>query len=380
MNLAELEREIEHYFAANISVELESSPGVGKSDTIRYITEKFSRRDGFKWGFGVAFLATYTPVDLLGYMVPTKKQLQMLDALGQPVTHETLVSAYTMPPWMLSEEGIPLNSYQQAVLLLDEYDKGEPDVKKTSAELLLHGAIGPHKLNKTVHVVACSNRVKDRSGSTKSFDFILNRRARIKIESSFKAWENWAIGANMPPVFILFAQKHSKTVFTDEVPQEQGEWCTPRSYAAAVRWLIQRMNVLARRNGTAPHNFGINDPQERAFVSAGLAGIMGEPATIELVAWLQMRLETPPFSQIIRDPKGCPIPEKIDAKMLTCYECAHSATMENIEAVCTYVKRLPADMHVTFAKGAARKNPILMTHDAMTAFIDGNTALLLAIG
>lgn len=375
MYLRELTEEIEAFFNAGLTVELVGSSGVGKSEWSAQLRDHLSKRDGFEWGLGIAFLGTYTPIDLLGYMIPAKRMVETSDGLK-----ELLVSEFTLPPWLFSLEGRLLSSYRKAILLLDEYGQGEPDVKKTAADLRLNKRIGPHKLGKNVHIICASNRLQDRSGVTKSFDFEISRAARIEVEPEFTSWESWAVANNIPPIFILFARKHAtEIVFKGEVPKVQGPWCTPRSFVAAVRFLMQRDELMKRQGRTHAGNFGIDDPDEAARIQMLLTGIIGEEASRTLCGFLRLRHETPDFSEVVADPNNCAVPSKIDAKMLTAYECAHFVSPKTMEAACTYLKRFPPEFHITFAKSAIKRNSMFVADDHMMKFIKGNTALMNAI-
>jgi|GEM_PF-1563497 len=378
MDLEQLESEIEHYFNANVALEIKSSPGTGKSEFIRYMQRKLSDRDGFEWGLGVAFLATYTPIDLMGYMVPQKVMIETLGEDGTVAQSERLRAVYTDPPWLYCEKGRPLNSYKRAIFFMDEYDKAEPDVKKTAAELMLHGAIGPHRLNKTVARVAASNRNKDRSGSTKGFDFVINRRGELDVTNSFNGWEKWALRAGLPPIFIMYAKKYASTVFSDGVPKEQGPWPTPRSYVMAVKFLMQRAQALASA-GTPMGNYGVDDRLQRAIIEQELSGLIGPAASTELCTWLAMRNNTPDFADIVKDPVNTPVPSHVDAKFLTVYECAYNVNEATAAQVTRYMKRYPQEFHITFARAACRRQKTLLLNPAMEAFIGDNVALMNAI-
>jgi hypothetical protein len=378
MNLSEVETHIEDYWSAGITPELQSSPGVGKSDTIRRLRDKFSERDGFEWGLGIAFIATYSPIDLLGYMIPQKiKVAQTIDGVTREV--ERTISTYTTPPWMFDEQGRPLNDFKRSILFLDEWDKGEPDVKKTCAELVLHGGIGPHKLGKHVSRVAASNRTKDRSGSTKTFDFLINRMATVMIEPEFGPWEDWANRIGMPPLFIVFAKKHADKVFNADVPKEQGPWMTPRSFVKAVQLIVAQSRRLENA-GMKLSNFGADDKDVASMTQAKVATVIGEAGANEIMSWLRMRTSTPDFADIVKDPDGTFVPATVDARTLVAYECSSFADADNIGQVCKYIKRMQQEFHVTFAKAVVKRNHKLILNPDLLKFVKGNTALLNAIG
>ncbi len=57
MNLKQAKQHLPVLFDAGVSVELRSSPGVGKSETIEQLVADLSARDGVEWGFQVLMLA-----------------------------------------------------------------------------------------------------------------------------------------------------------------------------------------------------------------------------------------------------------------------------------------------------------------------------------
>lgn len=375
MYLNQLRKEIETYFDIGLTVELQSPPGVGKSDWVENLAAELSERDGFEWGYGRAFLGTYTPIDLMGYMIPVKKKVMV-----EGVETEIMVSEYTLPPWFFAVDGRPLNSFKKAILLMDEYGQGEPDVKKTAADLRLHKRIGPHQLADSVNIICASNRAKDRSGVTKSFDFEINRVAYLNIEPDFASWEAWASKQRIEPIFILFARKYPNLIFNGEVPKDQGPFCTPRSYVAAVKMIRGRAEMMKRLGIASAGNYGFADQNEGAVVQEQLNGIIGEAASVQMAGWMRMRLETPDYADIVKDPKGVDMPSKPDAKMLVCYECAYHVKSSDMAPVIEFIKRMPPEFHVTFAKTAVKRDHRLLVQQDMHQFIKGNTALLNAIG
>lgn len=340
---------------AGISTELKSPPGVGKSEFVEGLIKKLSARDGFEWGFFPLFLATYTPQDLMGYMVPTK----------DPATGE-LHSKFTTPPWMIDAQGRHINSFQRAIVFLDEYGQGDADTKRVSAQLLLKGEVGPHKLKPGVGVIAASNRASDRSGVTKDFDFVINRRMEINVQPDIDSWNDWASQNGVSPVTQAFANQNVGIVFGGEVPEKQGPWCTPRSLVLADKML----QTKAARTGA-------KNLDDSATMEA-LTGIIGA-AGVQYGVFLKLDREMPKYEDIVKDPMGTKVSTKPDAMMLICYNLAHRVKAEDADAVIKYVERMPKEFSTTFCTAATKRNPQLTRTPAIQAWVKANSSLMAAV-
>lgn len=372
MNLQDLESEIENYFKANLALEIIGPPGCGKSESVENMaTITLPKRTGIEWGFGIFMPATSTPVHVNGYMVPSKAEI------GSGEHKRTVLRAeYTMPNWMFTQDGRYFNDFKYGILFIDEWDKGDVDTKKALAPLILNRRIGNHQLHDGIYIVLGSNRTSDRSGSTKNFDFIINRRAEVHVTAEFGPWERWAFRAGMSPIFIMFAKKFPNLVFTNEVPRDQGPFCTPRSYVAAIRWLVARQQRFIDQGKEPPPNFGLNHQMEGLIVQAALAGIMGEAAATQFTQWVRIRDQSPDLDAIVADPIGTPVPERPDAATLTAYECGYHASEANAKALCTYMSRFKKELQVTFATYAIRRKFDLLANEHMQEFMRGNSALI----
>jgi hypothetical protein len=335
-----------------------SPPGRGKSEFCADLVDYLSARDNEEWGFAKAFLATYTPPDLIGYQF---KGERTWDGRTHTVTDPS------MPLWMITTKGKPTFAYKRGILLLDEYGQGEADVKRASAELLLNKQIGPWSLEKGWGVIACSNRSSDRSGVTKSFDFVINRRKEIHITDDIAAWTHWAHVHGVMPLTVAFANQNPGIVFTDGVPDKQGPWCTPRSLVMADRELA----VKAKRNG--------GEVPDNATTIESIGGIIGSAAAAQLFSFVKLEREMPSFDTIIKNPTTVKVPSKADAQMLVCLNLAHRVTELTAAPVVTYVERMPKEFAVTFATAACRRNAQLVKVPAFQAWCRNNASLMAII-
>lgn len=337
MNLRDLKRELVYMLDARIASHIKSSPGRGKSELVEDLISELSERDGHQWGFTTLFLATMTPTDLMGYMVPVKHE----DGTNR--------SEWTTPTWMITPEGKHINEYKRGIVFLDEYGQGDGDTKRVSAQLKLRGEVGPHRLHPGIGIICASNFVTDRSGVTKDFDFCINREGNFVVTDDIGCWTDWAVQHDIQPLTIAFANQNPHIVFTEGVPDKQGPWCTPRSLVMADRLL----KLVADRTGSLTES-----PQTLETVS----GIIGSGAAAQLFAFVKLERELPPYAKILADPKGVKVPTKPDALMLVAYNLAHRVTLEEIGPIVQYVERMPKEFAVTFINAACkRENKIVAT-------------------
>ena len=361
-------RELERVFPVlldepKLSIELVSSPGLGKSEFVEQQVARMSKRDGEEWGFATMFLATQTPPDLIGYQFKSERVFP-----GFNNDRAVSVTDPSMPLWLFTRDGRPVHSFKRGLLFLDEYGQGDADVKRASAELLLNGRIGPWSLPEGWTVVAASNRSEDRSGVTKSFDFVINRRLEIQVDANVNAWEEWAMKNGIDPLFVSFAVQNPQIVFDGKVPEKQGPWCTPRS-------LVKVASLLTRMSNGGPI------PTDGVATSLA-SGLIGMGAVAQLMAWVKLGLEAPKYEDIVKDPLKAKMPKKPDLQMLVAYNLAARVSATDIESVMTYMTRekdgvneMPKEFAVTLCKSAAHRNPTIITNKAITSWLAKNPSL-----
>ena len=360
MNFLDLEEQVIDDIDAGIAVELESPPGIGKSEFVDQLVHKFSVRDGFEWGYSKMFLATQQPTDMIGYQFKGERTWD-----GETVA----VTEPTVPLWMITQTGKPTWAYKRGIIFLDEYGQGEADTKRASAELLLNKQIGPWQLGGANRsgwgVIAASNRAKDRSGVTKGFDFVINRRKRYDVTPSVDAWVDWATQHEVTPLSIAFAVQNPTLVFADEVPEKQGPWCTPRSLVMHDRIMQVKHNRL-----------GVYPDDAKTIESA--MGLIG-PTAAQYFAFVRLEKEMPKFESIVRDPQGAKLPTKPDSQMLVVFNLAHRVDTKSIKPVIEYIERMPKEFAVTFAKAACKRNHALVVDSNMRAWSAANASLMAAL-
>lgn len=359
MKLSEVSKRLAGWYVAGKSVYLKSAPGRGKTSVLAAAPKLISDRLGKNMGLVIINGPLLTPADSIGYLVPRK-------VTGED-GKEHVESVYTDPFWFRTREGKRLDEYDGGIVVVDEADKMDVDVKKVIGEAALTGRLGPHQLPEGWIIWMAGNRQKDRSGSTKELDHLINRRMEIDITDDIESWNDWANAHGVSPLVKAFANQNVHIVFSDGVPEKQGPWCTPRSLVEADDY----MRVLRSDDGTIP-----DDPTTLEEVS----GMIGDAAASQLFAFVKLEREMPKYEDIVANPTKVKVPEKPDASMLVCYNLAHRVTLADADPVIEYMNRLPKEFGVIFGKAAVQRDPKLVTSKGMVKWIKDNASLMAQIG
>lgn len=365
MTLRELDGVASDCVNSGISMEVISPPGRGKSEFFEDWIDKMGLLDGTPWGYSTAFLAAYTPPDLIGYQMKGERP-------WGPNGEMVAVTEPTMPLWMMTTDGKPLHAFKRGLVVLEEYGQGESDVKRGAAQLNLKGEVGPWRVPNFGRdgwgVVALSNRFgKDRSGVTKAFDFVINRRMEIHIKDDPYSWEAWAVKKGIPPLFIAFAMQYPHIVWSEEAPKVQGPWCTPRSFIMAVRWIMER----AKRFGGKIQD----DPTSMTAV----AGLIGTGAMASLFTHIKLERELPSLATVIANPEGTDIPTKADLRMLVVYSFSYLTTKENVGPLLKYVSQMGKEFTMAYLRSACLRDPSLLNTQGVSAWSKQNAHLVVQI-
>lgn len=334
-------------------VHLISGAGIGKTSLVHQIGEAENMP------VIVTNLAQATPVDIPGYAIPDK------DEQGRMYSNNAL------PFWSLLQEGTNLTTafdLPRGILFLDEYGQADVDTKKASAPLIHERRAGRFHLPDGWVVWLASNRMSDRSGVTRSLDFIINRTCEIHVAPHKDDLINWLVDQGYPPLLRAYVSQRPGNVFQD-APKEQSPWMTPRSTVAAFDYLM-----LCTSDGGQSFQ---TDSVDKAF----LAGTVGLQNAGDLMTFLELYEELPTKEDILADPMKAKMPTKLDAQMVVVQMLAYDVTEDTADAVITYVRRkeFSQDMAVTFAKTAAMRNTKLLMTKAFTKWTAENHTLLAAV-
>lgn len=375
MNILEARKHSMALMEAGNAVLWKSGSGLGKSTVAYSMFEELRDRDapkGIKWGFFVIFAATQNPGSLVGLEFKGERTYEFTNPVtGATETKTITVSDPSLPIWMMSTEGKPAFMYDRCFLLIDEYGQGEGDTKRAIAEIFLNGGTPPWYLPAGSVRMACTNE-GTRYGVSKDFDFCIARRFELDIQGDIKVTlayldkpyvhqgKKW----QTLPIVKAWAHANPQIIFESEPKDKQGPWCNPRQLCAADRY-IQACWQAAGNQDVTPEMISV------------VAGGIGMSAAQSMFTHFQFAMELPQYADVIADPKGTPVPDKADRKVLMAYQLASLTKAEDLGPLIQYIERLPKDMGITYISALLRRDyKGIVNTPPMQAWINRNAMLV----
>lgn len=345
-------------FAAGLPVEARGASGIGKTE----VALQYAAMQGEDYGLWELNCATASLPDVIGFMLTMQEQYTLPD--GQ--SHSITAAHFAYPYFMRDKrDGKPAFLKRRGLVVFEEYGQAQPDVKRALAPCIWEKRVGQHLFPAGTDVLLLSNRPEDRSGVTKDFDFLINRRCVLNIRADLDSWLVWALDHGVSNTAMAFAARNEAIVFANKAPKEQGPWMTPRSLVS-----LDRAVQEAEKRGM---------PLDHNTVRLNANGIVGEGAAHAYIAFAAIRDSLPTLAQILGDPKKAPMPVEADKQMFLAFDLASKTNVNNVLPITTYIDRMPTDFGVAYFRAAVQRDTSLRSTKQFGDWAMKNVQLLSAV-
>ena len=223
-----------------------------------------------------------------------------------------------------------LPTAEKTVLFIDEFGQGGRAVQKPLMQLMnsMERGIGSHyRLPDDCLVVAASNGLEHGSGVEKQLVAMSDRLLKVKVAADLDKWCVWAIQNGVPTEIIAYL-RFNRSGFC-QFDRSKPVNPNPRN------WHYAGMELLAGY-----------DEKDRML---SFIGCVGEEQAVNLTAFLGLWGKLPNLDEILRDPKGAPLPED-DGSMGALYAIAGAianvANRDNFGNVIQYLNRIDKEFEV----------------------------------
>lgn len=228
---------------------------------------------------------------------------------------------------------------EKCVVFLDELAQAAPLVQNSFMSLVLDRRLGEYRLPDECRVVAASNRLEDRAGTHKMGSALSSRFLHLDMEVSNEDWLAWAIQSEIASEVRAFMQ------FRPALLHSFDPKLNPRSFPCPRSWHFVSNVVGVTRS---------------ELLQPVVAGLVGEAAAVEFIAFLQDYRSLPDLELVITNPDKVTIPREPSVLYAMCgalSERAKGADAAKLNKIARFANRLIGEMSVLLMKDCTALNP-----------------------
>jgi len=244
---------------------------------------------------------------------------------------------------------------EDGVLFLDELNTAPPAMQAAMFGLVLDRKVGEYTLPPKWRVVAAGNRQKDKAAAQRMPSALANRFAHIAVEPDYSSdhtnvHTQYFDQQGVDPKLIAFLRFRPELIHKMPEVGDQMAFPTPRSWERAAKFMAEA-------------------PMDRYDL---ISGIVGDDAATELNAFLDLYTSLPSVDQVVNDPRGTKVPDKVSARYAITSALARKVTKDTLPACITYTERMNRDFNIAFVFEAASRDASLSSSQAFIAWATKN--------
>jgi len=184
---------------------LKGAPGTGKSAILKSIADKNG------WNFIDIRLSQVDSSEVIG--IPVKSEVRGVGCM-----------AYLPPQWAVEANSTP------TLVLFDELNRAQLDVRNASLQILLDRKVGQYALNENVYLASAGNLGEEDGTEVEELDSALNNRlVHVKHTLTFDEWVSEFAEAHVHPFIVSFLRENTG-YFHRIADNDSPAYPTPRSW------------------------------------------------------------------------------------------------------------------------------------------------------
>ena len=238
---------------------------------------------------------------------------------------------------------------------LEELPSALPMVQAALYQLVLDRKCGEYELPEGAALIACGNREGDRGVVHRMPAPLASRFVHLEIRVDATDWCAWGAANGIAPEVLFFVSMRPELLHAFNPQSAEKAFPCPRTWEMV-------SNIVHRRGGLDPVS-------ERAL----FRGTVGEAATVEFSAFLQVWHELPHPRTVIDDPEGAVIPGNASALIALCGSLYRMADDINLGAIVTYATRLRREVGEFLVGSCIRREPALQHTQAFIQWAAAKT-------
>ena len=290
--------------------------GVGKSTAVRTIAGRLSARTGQAVEVTDIRLLNFSPVDLRG--IPAADARREFTVWLKPKIFD------------LAEDRLH-------ILFLDEISSAPQSLQAAAYQIALDRRIGEFPLPENCIIICAGNRTTDRTVALRMPKALANRLMHIEVTPDFDSWYLWAVHNGIDARVIGYLAFDNSRLCV-EAGVDELAFPTPRSWEFVSR--------LLKTTGKTPEE-----------LHELVAGCVGVSTAVEFETWCTVYQKLPAVRDIlsgkyIQQVKEMDVLFALSSSLLACaFQKKDSLTGSELENLCSYASRFPADFAAMFFRG-----------------------------
>ena len=300
---------------SNIVPFIHSSPGLGKSATVKTFAKQFNLK----------------VIDL------RLTEMDATDIQGLPYFTDDGFSEFkpfnTFP---LENTPIP-TGYKGWCIILDEFNSALPSVQSACYKLVLDRMVGQHHLHKKCFIVACGNLETDNAIVHTMSSALISRFAHFTIEVNPDEWTEWAIANGIDNRIISYIGFKPQALYTFN-PDATDPYASPRTWSMANELLKHTDDLTA------------------------LASVIGLGVASEFKQYTKLYNELPKLNDIINNPEQS-IPNDLGTQWAVIGYVASNVNKTNAKQLSKYLQQFPMDLQIVAMKIIKQTDVSLLIND-----------------
>ena len=310
---------VEVYLQCGLVPFLHGSPGIGKTEVIHQIAEKYNLK------LIDVRLGQSDPVDMNGLPFPDEKSRKVgyLPFDTFPVEGDSTPAGYS--GWLL---------------FLDEMNSAPQAVQAAAYKLILDRKVGQRKLHKNVAIAAAGNLITDGAIVEEMSTALQSRLAHIEVTFDSRVWLDWATANGIDRRITSYGNFRPDNLFSFKPDHTDKTFACPRTWSFVDRVL--------KKTGD----------NHQAFMPL-IAGLVGDGVGTEFCAFAKIEKDLPKVQSIELNPTGIVVPEEPSVLWMLCGALSEAMNEKNADPLMRYIDRMPQEFQIVAVREAARRQPKL---------------------
>jgi hypothetical protein len=333
VNITQAGEMVKLFLKAGLVPRLHSSPGIGKSDIIKGIAEKY------KLKLIDIRLSQCDPTDLVG----------LIQFKGNKCSYAP------MDVFPLESDPVP-EGYSGWLIFFDEITSAPRSIQSSAYKIILDRMIGQYHLNEKVFMVAAGNLETDNAVVESMSTALQSRMVHLEVNIHLDSWLDYAYENGIHYMITSFLQFQPNNLYTFNPDHSDKTYACPRTWFMA--------------------NKVLQVTTDTKMLLPMLAGTVGEGVAREFISFMEIEKDLPKFSTIVNNPKGCPVPDEPSVLFALSGSIAEHVSNDTVGEVLEYVGRIPMEHQVVCIRKMVKKDKSLMNNKATVAWITKNKHVL----